>query len=151
MTIIERCHGSVLSNFHRTSVTRIRLRTLLAILHILTTVIYITVFFGIFLQPFIFPNFKLFAIAKKEHRERAASPGMRRTINLKNFCGFMDCCLSYMLLSIPTDFYIAFNFVEKSTNTLRLSFIWAFPSITLNYIHIDRSFYGRTTFYAQEE
>ena len=77
--------------FHRTSVTRRRLLTLLAKLLIPITVIRIISGFtvisrvmlslisqALFLLPFIFFNLKLFIIARKVHRERAASQRRER-------------------------------------------------------------------------
>ena len=133
--------------FHRTSVTRRRLLTLLAILLIPITVIHIIsrnglaviasvilllISLALFLLPFIFFNLKLFIIARKVHRERAASPEKRTTVNLQNISIALWVVACLMLLYIPTSFNIAFNLAEKSANTIRLSYIWSYTCITMN-------------------
>ena len=44
------------------------------------------IFMVVYVLPFTFLDLKLFIIAKKVHRERAASQGKRTTVNLKNIC-----------------------------------------------------------------
>ena len=144
---IERYLGAYYPIFHRTSVTRRRLLTLLAILLIPLAFMYIIsrnglvipvvafelIFMALFLPPFMFVNFKLFIIARKVHRKRVISPaGTKTTMNFKTISTglWMVACL--MLLYIPFSFVIAFTLVEKSSNTLRLSYIWALTCITMN-------------------
>ena len=144
---IERYLGAYYPIFHRTSVTRRRLLTLLAILLIPLAFMYIIsrnglvipvvafelIFMALFLSPIMFVNFKLFIIARKVHRKRAISPaGTKTTMNFKTISTglWMVACL--MLLYIPFSFVIAFTLLEKSSNTLRLSYIWALTCITMN-------------------
>ena len=143
---IERYLGAYYPIFHRTTVTRRRLLTLLAVLVITTAVIdritkngllisfevFLTIFMTLFLPPFIFVNFKLFIIVRKVHNERAISPGERRKTNLKNISTGLWAVACLMLLSIPNSVYIAFNLAEKSTNTLRLSYIWMLTCVIMN-------------------
>ena len=143
---IERYLGTYYPIFHRTFVTKRRLLTLLAILLIPTTVIYIIsrngfviqdteylmIFFALYFLPFIFVNFKLFIIARKVHRERAVLPGRRTRINLKNVSTGLWAVACLTLSFIPNSFYIAFSLAEKSISTVRLSFIWALTSVTIN-------------------
>ena len=89
------------------------------------------VFKGSYLPPFVFINFKLFVIVRKVKREREASPG-KRTINLKNISPGLWAVACLFLLTIPGCFYIAFDFAEKSTNTLILSSTWALTIYTMN-------------------
>ena len=142
---IERYLGACYPIFHHTSVTRRRLLTFLVILLIPSAVVYMIsrcgvisypIFFMIsmviFVPPFIFVNFKLFAIARKLHRERAVSPGKRTAANFKNISTPLWAVGCFMLLSIPHSFNIAFILAEKSSKTLRLSYIWAFTCIIMN-------------------
>ena len=143
---IERYLAAFYPIFYRTSVTRRRLLTLLAILLIPTTVTYIISRNGLVIQdtvylmtfialsspPFIFFNFKLFIIVRKMHRERAVSPGKRTRIHLKNISTGLWAVACLILSFIPNSLYIAFSLAEKSTNTVRLSFIWALTSVTIN-------------------
>ena len=143
---IERYLGAYYPIFHHTSLTKRRLLTLLAILLFPTTVLYIMsrnaliisdavyliAYNALFFPPFMFVNFKLFIIARKVHRERAVSPGKRTKQNFKNISMGLWAVVILMLSFLPSSFYIAFNLVEKSTNTLRLSFLWQLTSVTMN-------------------
>ena len=143
---IERYLGAYYLIFHHTSVTKRRLLTLLATLLIPTIVMYIMsrnalvipdsvyliVYNALFFPPFMFVNFKLFIIATKVHRERAVSPGKRTRKNFKNISMGLWAVVILMLSFLPSSFYIAFNLAEKSTNTIRLSFLWQLTSVTMN-------------------
>ena len=142
---IERYLGAYYPIFHRTSVTRRRLLTLLAILIIPSAVMYIISRYGflnylmylmiftvLFVPPFIFVSFKLFAIARKLHREWVIAPGKRTAAKLKTISTALWAVACLMLLSIPISFNIAFSLAEKSSKTIRLSYIWAFTCITIN-------------------
>ena len=143
---LERYLGAYYPVFHRTSVTRRRLLTLLAILLIPSAVMHISsnngviisviafrlIFMSLYFPPFMFVNVKLFTMARKVNRERAVSPGTETALKFKNISTglWMVACL--MLLYIPFSFVIAFTLTEKSSNTLRLSYIWALTCITMN-------------------
>ena len=118
---IERYLGAYYPIYYRTSVTRRRLLTLLAILLIPLAFMYIIsrnglvipvvafelIFMALFLPPFMFVNFKLFIIARKVHWKRAISPaGTKTTMNFKTISTglWMVACL--MLLYIPFSFVI---------------------------------------------
>ena len=143
---IERYLGAYYPIFHRKSVTRRRLLTLLAILQITTTAmqisfgyslefskpVFLIVLMAIFLPPFIFINFKLFVIARKVHREREVSPGKRTTMNLKNISTALWAVACTLLLSIPISFDIAFELAGKFTNA-NLSCTWSFTCVAMNF------------------
>ena len=143
---IERYLGAYYPIFHRTSVTKRRLLTLLAILFILGTVMYIisrndlvisnpvtlAILLALLAPPFMFVNFKLFIIARKIHRQRAISPAKRATINLKNISTALWAVACLMLFSVPASFYIIFSLAEKSTNSIQLSYIWFNICATMN-------------------
>ena len=142
---IERYLGTYYPIFHHTSVTRRRLLTLFSTLLIPPAVMYVVssdglsvnpalftlVFVVLYLPPFMFINFKLFVIARKVKRERAASPG-KRTISLKNISTALWAVACLILSAIPSCFFIAFHFAEKSTNIEQLSYMWAFTCYTMN-------------------
>ena len=143
---IERYLGAYYPIFHRTSVTRRRLLTLLAILLMFTTVMFAIsrgswviysilndiILVALFFPPFIFVNFKLFIIARKVRRERAVSPEKSKKKNLKNISTALWVVGCLMLLYTPTSINIAFNLAEKSLSTIRLSYVWMFTCITMN-------------------
>ena len=140
---IERYLGAYYPIFHHTSVTRRRLITLLVILLIPSAVVYMIsrcgvisypMFFMIsmviFVPPFIFVNYKLFAIARKLHRERA--PERRTAANFKNISTGLWVVACFMLLSIPHSVNVAFFLTEKSSKNVRLSYVWALTCVTMN-------------------
>ena len=143
---IERYLGAYYPIFHRTSVTRRRILTIFAILLIPTAVMYIIsrrslviprpvfliIFLALFVPPFTFVNFKLFIIARKAHRERQVSPETRAKKNFENISTAIWVFTCLVLLSVPSGFYIAFNFAEKTTNNFILYYIWAYTCVTVN-------------------
>ena len=143
----ERYLGAYYPIFRRTSVTRRGLLTLLAILLMFTTVMSSIsrgslvisgilnniILTALYLPPFIFVNFKLLnIIARKVHLERAVSPEKGKRKNLKNISAALLVVGCLILLCIPGSLNIAFNLAGKSLNTVRLSYIWAFTSHTMN-------------------
>ena len=142
---IERYLGACYPIFHHTSVTRRKLLTFLVILLIPSAVVYMISRYGvisfpmffmiftvIFVPPFIFVSLKLFAIARKLHRERAIAPGKRTTVNSKNISTALWAVACLILVSIPNSFNTAFSLAEKSSKTIRLSYIWTFTCISMN-------------------
>jgi hypothetical protein len=145
---IERYLAMYYPIFHRNSVTRRKLLTLLAVLFILhftilmiiyandwviSTPVFMIVFMAIVFPPFVFINYKLYKISRNIRRIKATSPEKRTTINLKNIhtCLLAVACL--LVLSIPTTFYVAFHFAEKSmTTNVRLCYVWAASVCTMN-------------------
>ena len=137
---IERYLGAYYPIFHRTSVTRRRLLTLIAILLIPTSALYMSgkmdlvistgatqiIALVLFLPPFIFFNFKLFIISRK------VTSGKRKTKNFKNISTALWVVACLMLLYIPISLNAAFILARMSTNTRNLSFIWAYTCNTMN-------------------
>ena len=145
---IERYLGAYYPIFHRTSVTRRRLLTLLAILLIIYTVldlIYlyntimprvlgVTIFVFIVFLPLVYLNFKLFKISKEVSQRKAASPEKRTTLSLKSIstCLLVVACL--LVLSISTIVSIVFQLNaenQRATNAM-LSHIWATTIYAMN-------------------
>ena len=143
---IERYLGAYYPIFHRTSVTRRRLLTLVAILLIPTSALYmgaemdlvistkatLIVTMVLFFPPFIFVNFKLFIIARKVHRQRAVTSGKRKTKNFINISAALWAVACLMLLCIPLSTYIAFDLARMSTNSIKLSYVWSYTCTTMN-------------------
>ena len=143
---IERYLGAYYPFFHRTSLTRRRLLTLLAVLFLvpftLTMIsvndwvtsfaVVLGIFFLIVFPPFLFFNYKLFMISRKVRRDiarrrnSASSPETSTLhVNLRNIstCLLSVGCL--LLMYFPAFFFIAFNFAEKSTSeNTRMSKFW---------------------------
>ena len=145
---IERYLGAYYPIFHRTSVTRRRLLTLLAILLVVHTtfdvistndfiisrttgvIILVTPVFSLLL----YLNFKLFKISKEVRRRNAAPPRKRATISLKSIstCLLVVACL--VVLSISSSVFIVFNInaENKDSTGVRLSSIWGTTTYAMN-------------------
>ena len=145
---IERYLGAYYPFFHRTSVTRRRLLTLLVILsssHIISyvlsandmiiswTIVLIIDTIAI-LPPLLYLNFKLFKISRKVRRRNATSPEVRSTVNFKSIstCLLVVLCLS--ALTIACSVYIVFDTISenKQATSVRLSLIWSTTIYTMN-------------------
>jgi hypothetical protein len=106
--------------FHRTSVTKGKLLTLLTILITVEVILLLIsfndfvipyqvgllIFIILLIPPMLFINYKLFAIARKTRRYNGMSPQMKKTFSLKS----ISCCLlavaSFLVLNIPVFVYI---------------------------------------------
>ena len=145
---IERYLGAYYPIFHRASVTRHRLLTLLAILlsfqtplkvisiHnmiIPRTVHPVFIMIAVFLA-LVFLNFKLFKISREVRRRILTSPEKRARVNLKSIstCLLVVACL--VVLSIPACVNIIFNMntENQEASNVRLSFIWIATFFTMN-------------------
>ena len=143
---IERYLGAYYPIFHRTSVTRRRLMTLLAILLIFQTTLKVIsthdmiiprtvhpvfIMIAVFL-PLVFLNFKLLKISREVRQRISISPEKRTRINLKSIstCLLVVACL--VVLSIPACVYIIFNTENKEASNARLSSIWTVTFFTMN-------------------
>ncbi len=134
---IERYLGAYYPFFHRTSLTRRRLLTLLAILCIVPIILTIIsvndlvvsasvvliIFLLIVFPPFAFLNYKLFKISRKVRRDIAnrrnnsTSPDVSSLhVNLKSISTCLLAVGCPLFMYILAFFLIKFNFAEKSTS-----------------------------------
>ena len=145
---IERYLGVYYPFFHKTSVTRRRLLTLLAIFAIPLTVLITStstndslisravaysIFMVIYVPPFVFFNYKLFKMSRKIHRQNAISPELRRRISLKhiNTCLLAVACLVFS--SIPISVYVTLVVIEGSmSDNVIVSELWATTTTVMN-------------------
>ena len=143
---IERYLGAYYPIFHRRSVTRHRLFTLLAILFFFHTVLLVisindfiiteTVHMMIFMiatfPPFVFINLKLFKISRELRQKNAISRG-KRTINLKSISTCLLAVVAcFALWSIPLIVFIIFTTTENESTSAMLSYIWATTTMSTN-------------------
>ena len=112
---IERYLGVYYPILHKTSVTKRRLLTFLAILIIPTTtlvvlyindlvisdVVALSIYMVFCVFPFMFFNYKLFKISRKMRRQNGKSPEKRKKANFNNInaCLLVVACL--VLFSVP--------------------------------------------------
>ena len=134
---IERYLGAYYPFFHRTSLTRRRLLTLLAILCIVPIILTIIsvndlvvsasvvliIFFVIVFPPFAFLNYKLFKISRKVRRDIANRRNNSTSPDVSSLHGNLKsistCLLAVgcpLFMYILAFFLIKFNFAEKSTS-----------------------------------
>ncbi len=113
--------------FHRTSVTKGKLLTLLATLIVVELTLYLMsinnfvfphslfVLIGLIIisPPMLFINYKLFAIARKSRRNNGVSPEMKKTFSLKNVSSCLLAVACFVVLSIPVFVYIRLRITSK--------------------------------------
>ena len=145
---IERYLGAYYPFFHRRSVTRHRLLTLLVILLIFQATLHaisindmiisrtlVLIIFIILVFPIlVYVNFKLFKISREVRRREATSPEKRTTINLKSISTCLLVVVCVAALSIPASVYLVFNITSESKpiSNARLSYIWSTTFYTIN-------------------
>ena len=133
--------------FHRTSVTKGKLLTLLAILisveltlglmtvnnFVISQQVSLLIFFILVFPPMLFINCKLFTVTRKRRRNSGISPEMKKTFSLKNISSCLLAVACFVVLSIPTFVYIGLRTISKDPSTLDTAHIvglWA-KTITL--------------------
>ena len=113
--------------FHRTSVTKRKLSTLLAILILIPLTLQVmaindfifsyevslSIFLIILFPPMLFINYKLFVIARKSRRNNGVSPEMKKTFSLKNISSCLLAVACFVVLSIPAFVYIGLRLTSK--------------------------------------
>ena len=117
--------------FHRTSVTKGRLLTLLAILisvdltltlmsvndFVISFQVHVLIFFIIISLPMLFINYKLFTFVRKCRRNNGMSPQMKKTFSFKNISSCLLAVACYVVLSIPVFVYIGLKITSKKETT----------------------------------
>ena len=128
--------------FHRTSVTKRKLLTLLAILivivltlqvlgtndFILPYEVAVLICLIIFFPPMIFINYKLFIIARKSRRSNGISPEMKKTFSLKNISSCLLAVACFVVLSIPVFIFIGLRTTSKKQSLMDnadIAALWA--------------------------
>ena len=119
--------------FHRTSVTKGRLLTLLAILIIVEVIlkvisvndfvisyhVHILIIFILFIPAMLFINYKLFQVVRKSRRKKRISPEIKKTFSLKNISSCLLVVACVVVISIPWFVYVGLRINSpETTNTL---------------------------------
>ncbi len=137
--------------FHKTSVTKGRLLTLLAILiivemasavmclndFVISKQVHVLIFFILFTPPMLFINYKLFLVVKRSRRNKRISPERKNyTFSLKNISSCLLVVACYAVLSIPAFVYVGLtiNWSETSVtlDDANLAGIWSRTIISMN-------------------
>ena len=146
---IERYLGVYFPIFHRTSVTRRRLLTSLAISTIFPATLLIIstnqmvisypqatgIFLLVYVAPFVFFNYKLFKISRKIRRSRNVVPAeTRATVTAsKNVSSCLLAVACLVFFSIPSFLYVIVSAIEgPSSSNARLWFIWVATVFRMN-------------------
>ena len=127
--------------FHRTSVTKGRLLTLLAILIIVEITLKVISVKGISFQVYsliicilffpamLFFNYKLFVVVRKSRKNKRISPDIKKTFSLKNVSSCLLVVACVVVVSIPGCVYIALRINSPETrhtlDNASLAVTWA--------------------------
>ena len=129
--------------FHRTSVTKRRLLTLLAILiiveialtvmcvhnFVISYPVYVSIRCILFIPAMLFINYKLFLVVRKSRKNKGISPEMKKTFSLKNISSCLLAVACLVVVSIPGFVYIGLRINSpETTNTwvnANLAWMWA--------------------------
>ena len=123
--------------FHRTSVTKGKLLTLLAILIVVELTLSvmsvndflisrhtsIAIFIIILVPPMLFFNCKLFIIARKSRRNNRKSPEMKNTFSFKTISSCLLAVVCFVVLCIPMLVYIGLSINSGYSRTLDSAYI----------------------------
>ena len=144
---LERYLSTAFPIFHRKSVTRNRLLTLLGILFAVEVVLLtissserafsyevkVIIFLAIFSPPFLFVNIKLFNIIRRMRKRNMVSPNVTTMVKLNNISSCLLAVACLVLLLIPSGIYIVFSFVEDlSSVKVVISQTWACTILAMN-------------------
>ena len=129
--------------FHRTSVSKGRLLTLLAILNIVEITlivmsvndfvisfqVHMLIICILIIPAMLFINYKLFIVVRKKRRNKRISPDMKKTFSLKNISSCLLAVACLVVVSIPLGIYIGMRINSSETtyilNNEILAAIWA--------------------------
>ena len=106
--------------FHRTSVTKRKLLTLLAILIIVQVIlevmaandfvisyqVHFLILCILLIPAMLFINYKLFLVVRKSRKNKRISPDMKKTLSLKNISSCLLLVACVVVVSIPWCVYI---------------------------------------------
>jgi uncharacterized membrane protein (DUF4010 family) len=137
--------------FHRTSVTKGRLLTLLAILSIFDITlnviavndflisydVHVLILSILLTPPMLFINYKLFKVVRKSRRNKRVSPDMKKTsFSLKNISSCLLVVACVVVVSTPVCVYVGLRIKSpEATNILdnaTLAGMWATTIILMN-------------------
>ena len=136
--------------FHRKSVTKGRLLTLLAILNIVEVIlkvmsvnhsvisnqVHAVMFLSFFIPAMLFINGKLYLAVRKSRKNKRISDEMKKTFPLKNISSCLLVVVCVVVLSIPTWVYIGLriNSIETTytLNSGNIALLWGKTTALMN-------------------
>jgi 4-hydroxybenzoate polyprenyltransferase len=134
--------------FHRTSVTKRRLLTLLAILIIVEIIltamtanvishqVHSVIFCLLVIPAMLFINYKLFLVVRKSRKNKRISPEMKKTFSLKNISSSLLVVVCLVVFSIPWGVYIGLRInspdTKKTLDNATLAWLWVKTMSSMN-------------------
>jgi hypothetical protein len=135
--------------FHRTSVTKRRLLTLLAILNIVQVILEVMsvsdvipdqvhglMLFILLIPAMLFINYKLFLVVRKSRKNKRISPDMKKSFSLKNISSCLLVAACVVVMSIPMGVYIGLKINSPETkdtlDNASLAWNWARTTASMN-------------------
>ena len=136
--------------FHRTSVTKTRLFTLLGILmtlevllalgsvndFVMSNQVFVIISFAILFPPMLFFNYKLFRISRKTRQESSTLHAEKKqVISLKNISSCLLAVACFVVLSIPAMVYVGIRSNSEKTLTInngKLAAHWSKTILSMN-------------------
>ena len=137
--------------FHRTSVTKGRLLTLLAILIIVQAILdvmsvkdfvfsdqvhFLIITTALIVPAMLFINYKLFLVVRKSRKNKRISPDMKKTLSLKNISSCLLVVVCVVMMSIPWCVYLGLRANSPETiNTVDdadIAWMWAITISLMN-------------------
>ena len=136
--------------FHRTSVTKRKLSTLLAILisgqvamalmcvndFAISRDLHALIMVIIIFPSMMFFNYKLFIIARKSRRKNGMTPDVKKTFCLKNTSRFFVAVVCFVVLFTPATIHVVLKMASKETAELpdgvKLVLLWSKTSLAMN-------------------
>ena len=131
--------------FHRTSVTKRRLLTLLAILIIVEIIltamtanvishqVHSVICCLLVIPAMLFINYKLFLVVRKSRKNKRISPEMKKTFSLKNISSCLLVVVCLVVFSIPWGVYIGLRInspdTKKTLDNATLAWLWEKPCL----------------------
>ena len=145
----DRYLGTHYPIFHRSSVTKQKLLTLLGILifvdvalalmslnFVISLNLHALILFTIVGPPMVFINYKLFIIARNSRRNNGTSSDVKKSFSFKSISSCLLAAACFVVLQIPGIIYIGLGMAPKETPMLsdkvKLALLWARTSLAIN-------------------
>ena len=135
--------------FHRTSVTKGRLLTVLALLIIVEITlgvksvnefnynqVHLLILFILLIPAMLFINYKLFLVVRKSRKNKRISPNMKKTFSLKNISSCLLVVACIVVVTIPWFVYTGLRINSSETtnilNNVTLAAMWGITISLMN-------------------
>ena len=136
--------------FHRTSVTKKKCLTFLAVLmtiqmcllsmslyDVISSHVHLLIFLVLVSPPMLFFNYKLLAVIRKSRRDRAVSSEMKKTFSLKNISSCLLAVACYVTLSLSCVVYagLKMNYTQGTLHLadhVKLTGVWVHTISSMN-------------------